>query len=196
MKTARRFGVLLFIAALLGVLCGCDVFMASKLGRWNPLDPDNELQRVSRSLSPTVDGYVQDFAPERNFGASTLITGDYGGVRVILLVFADLPLSVESAILKLECLNGNAWVDVYPIGQGWSPDTVNSAQTLSTGFVDYAVMQGGDVPGPGVVTFDVTAVVQHLRDNGNYGMILKHYGNLIEFVRGPMLIVEGKDIPE
>lgn len=45
---------ILIILALVGVLLSCDVFFASKGGRYNYLDPKNELVEVF----PVIDGYV------------------------------------------------------------------------------------------------------------------------------------------
>jgi hypothetical protein len=196
MKPTRLLA-LTAVVGLIGALAGCDVFMASKLGRWNPLDPDNERVGVSKTLSPVVDGYVQDVAPERNFSAPSLMASEgYTGNQSILLVFADVPVSVDSALLQLDCRNGSGWVDVYPIGRAWSPDSVDYPETLSAEFIDYAAIGGGDVQVWGLVTLDVTEVARYMAGNGNYGMILKHYGTALEFARGPKLIIDGKDIPE
>jgi hypothetical protein len=49
-----RLPKILIILALVGGLLSCDVFFASKGGRYNYLDPKNELVEVF----PVIDGYV------------------------------------------------------------------------------------------------------------------------------------------
>ena len=50
MNTVKLVGIVVLIATLLA----CEAFFATKLGRWNPQDPANELEKIE----PSVDGYV------------------------------------------------------------------------------------------------------------------------------------------
>lgn len=193
MKSVR---IIMGLALLAAVLSGCDAFLASKLGRWNPEDPNNELVPVSKSVSPSVDGYVQDMDPQRNFSAPSLFVSEMGPYRATLLVFDELPYAVDSATLQLECLNGSGWLDVYPIARGWSPDTITYYDATSEGFVDDSTMVGMSVAGLGPVILGVTPVIERLLENGNYGILLCSTSNTIEFARGPTLQVTGADLPE
>ncbi len=62
-KAIRCIGIIVLLAAVVG----CDVFFVSREGRYNPLDPDNELVEVNGLALPAArDGYVSDI-DERYF---------------------------------------------------------------------------------------------------------------------------------
>ena len=101
-------------------ILSCDVFLFPHEGRWNPLDPDNELVEVNGLTLPAArDGYVSDM-DERYFGDPILISDRNGAPQYDILIqfdTTDLPEFLNSAKLELYATKASGLdsADVYLI---------------------------------------------------------------------------------
>jgi len=87
---------ILLILALAGVLVSCDVFFALKGGRYNYLDPKNELVEVF----PTIDGYV-DMYGWYEFD-SILVADNYSPSAIVLRFnINEIPDDLDRVYLRL-----------------------------------------------------------------------------------------------
>lgn len=140
-------GKLLFLATASFLLVACDIFLAVKLGRWNPLDPDHELITKTVDLSPSLDGYVNEGDGAYYDDSSLRISKDMGGAQNASLLFFDLgeipvrDLSyLTNAELALYCdsLDSADYLVIYPIRQSWNP-AVTYTTVVSAGFIDNTI---------------------------------------------------------
>ena len=119
------------IVSILLALLSCNIFFAAKKGRWNVLDPDNELQE----LTPSVDGYL---------GVSWTDTGDliaYENANIILMRFdtSDLPEVTDSAYLRLMksySSTVDSELEVFRIIQAWDGSITTTAADSPGVFYD------------------------------------------------------------
>jgi len=128
MNTVKLVGIVILIATLLA----CEAFFATKLERWNPQDPANELEKIE----PSIDGYVFSSSWE---GALDLKAEP--GIKVILLRFdtSKLPDQIDAAYLDLFKTNlaaNDAVVRIHRIIEDWDTAYVTFAQADSGLFVD------------------------------------------------------------
>jgi hypothetical protein len=127
MNTAKLIGIVILIATLLA----CEAFFATKLGRWNPQDPANELEKIA----PSVDGYVfSAWVGDSDLKAEP-------GVKTILLRFdtSELPDQIDAAYLDLFKTNlaaNDPVVRVHRIIEEWDTATISFTQVDSGSFVD------------------------------------------------------------
>ncbi len=142
-------------------ILSCDVFLFPHEGRWNPLDPDNELVEVNGLTLPAArDGYVSDM-DERYFGDPILISDRNGAPQYDILIqfdTTDLPEFLNSAKLELYATKASDLdsADVYLIEESWDENTVTWGQISSPSFVDTMIPVlpffrcKGDVDGEGL----------------------------------------------
>ncbi len=128
MNTVKLVGIVVLIATLLA----CEAFFSTKLGRWNPQDPANELEKIE----PSVDGYVFSSSWE-----GTLDLKAEPGIKAILLRFdtSKLPDQIDAAYLDLFKTNlatSGPVVRVHRIIEEWDTADVTFAQADSGSFVD------------------------------------------------------------
>jgi len=202
-----RSVVILILAV---TLLSCDVFFISKNGRWNLLDPDNELVDVKdRVIGAVLDGYVEDDDTRYFYDPVLVSNWDPSPPRyapLIIFDFSKLPTFVEYAELQIYNTSSSAtgWIDVYVLGQPWDPDTIVYAPIESGTIVDFAVpFVVLDLPAVGsYFSCDITEMVQYMQDKGsNYGFILAWSSVQVQFDSSegdhpPRLVVSGKDIPD
>ena len=199
----------LFLMFFVSVLVSCDIFLFPKDGRWNPLDPDNDLERVDVVVPVTVDGYV-DENDMRYFDDPLLISDSYNQPKKAILIrfdFSKLPVQVESATLELyavSALTGTNLV-IYVIGQSWTPATIRWLPIYDRSIVvpdsmvspiDFQVTISNDYN-----SVDVSDLVKYMQANKDtYGLLITE-SDRIEFdssrgASGPRLKVTGWDIPD
>jgi len=207
MQRIFRFMVLLLFMTL---LVSCDVFLFPHEGRWNPLDPDNELVEVNGLSLPVVrDGYV-DEEDGRDFAGPILVADrNVAPWHDTLIQFdtTDLPEFLDSAVLELYATNGSGTglADVYLIAESWDAVAVTWTQITSTDFVDtsFTAMPVLDVVNLDIyVSCDVTEYVVRMQETGkNFGFQLVSYSGHLVFnssrvANPPRLLVWGLDIPD
>lgn len=107
----------LTIITLVTMFVGCGVFFAAKEGRWNALDPDNELS----TFNPSIDGYV-----ESGVGwigdKPTLYALPSSKLILIRFDTGDFPDSVAASYLKLKVNTqppNDADLAIHRIIQSW-----------------------------------------------------------------------------
>jgi hypothetical protein len=194
----------------MALLVSCDAFLFSREGRWNILDPDNELVEVNGLALPVArDGFVSAFE-ERYFDDPFLISEWMSPPALNILIqfdTSDLPEYVTSAVLELYVSPSSqtSGMDVYLIIEPWDENTVTWAQILSSSFSDTTVpvIPYLDVMNLGkYVGCDVTEYVQRIKKTGrNFGFLLTSWSNRLEFhssreTNPPRLLVWGLDIPD
>jgi len=207
MQKIFRFIVLLIFMIL---LVSCDVFLSPREGRWNLLDPDNELEWVDVVLPVEVDGYVD--ANDIGYFDSPFLVSDWMNfpetTTLIRFDYSNLPEYVDSAILQLYTTPASALgnLEVYVIGQSWTPDTIRWAPIYDKSIVDedcpFSPVMGpvdfiGEYNG-----FDVSELVRYMQEHKDtYGFLLESNSGHVEFdssrgANGPRLQVTGWDIPD
>ena len=191
-------------------ILSCDVFLFPHDGRWNPLDPDNELVEVNGLALPAArNGYVSDM-DERYFGDPILIADrNTAPHRDTLIQFdtTDLPEFLYSTKLELYATKASGLysADVYLIAEPWDENTVPWGQISSPSFWDTTVpvvpvlvITGTDQ----YFSCDVTEYVIRIQETGrNFGFQLVSMSGHLEFnssraANPPRLLVWGMDIPD
>jgi hypothetical protein len=127
MNTVKLVGIVILIATLLA----CEAFFTTKLGRWNPQDPANELEKIK----PSIDGFVYSTWDD---------TSDLKAepdVKAILLRFdtSNLPDQIDAAYLDLFKTNlaaNDTVVRVHRIIEEWDTATITFTQPGYGSFVD------------------------------------------------------------
>jgi len=191
MKTAALVGWL----AVSSFLLGCDAFLVARQGRWNPLDPENELVAGSVVLTPSLDGFVHGDNPGYYVAYSPVfdelyLQADYyyhdgvnGGYCCSLLSFdlsavpagafverADLTITFDSAG------PGGHDVEFFRVAASWSASGVDLEGVESPSFVAGipVVVWTPSVAAP--VTVDIREIVgSWLSGSGNYGLRVRAY---------------------
>ena len=207
MQKIFRFIILVLFATL---LVSCDLFLFPHDGRWNPLDPDNELVEVNGLALPTArDGYVGD-DDKRYFGDPILISDRNGAPQYDILIqfdTTDLPEFLDLAVLELYATktSDTDLADVYLIAEPWEENTVTWEQISSQSFWDMTVpvVPYMDVMNLDMyVSCDVTEYVIRIQETGkNFGFKLISYSGHLVFnssreANPPRLLVWGMDIPD
>ena len=207
MQKIFRFIVLLLFMTL---LVSCDVFLFQREGRWNPLDPDNELVEVNGLALPTArDGYVGD-DDKRYFGDPILISDRNGAPQYDILIqfdTTDLPEFLDLAVLELYATktSDTDLADVYLIAEPWDENTVPWGQISSPSFWDTTVPVVPVLVNTGTDQYfscDVTEYVIRIQETGrNFGFQLVSMSGHLEFnssraANPPRLLVWGMDIPD
>ena len=206
MQRIFRFIVLFLFMTL---LVSCDLFLFPREGRWNLIDPDNELEWVDVVLPVEVDGYV-DATDIRYFDSPLLIT-DWNvapeKATMIRFDYSKLPAYVESATLEMYATSASVGtsVEIHVIGQMWIPSSIQWAPIWDGTIVDF------DCPfPPAILTIsvfddynyvDVSDLVKYSQENTDTYGFLFAWSDYIEFhsSRGsnrPRLRVTGWDIPD
>jgi hypothetical protein len=183
MRRLQIFVPVLACAALLS----CEAFLAPVLGRFNPLDPANELIPYDAELLPTVDGWVED-SGSAYFDQSTLLLNGASAPNTRVLLLFDLsgaPALLEKAELKLYCASVRTppfTVETWRILRPWTPTTtMDWYWIIGSEFTDMAYY-----PPPGVeittesagnyVSLDVTDYVHTmLEQKQSFGFLLSTY---------------------
>ena len=207
MQKIFRFIVLLLFMTL---LVSWDVFLFPREGRWNPLDPDNELVEVNGLALPAArDGYVGD-DDKHYFGEPILISDRIVAPQHDILIqfdTTDLPEFLDSAVLELYATktSDTGFADVHLIAEPWDENTVTWGQISSPSFWDMTVPV---VPYMDVMNLDmyascdVTEYVIRIQETGrNFGFQLVSMSGHLEFnssraANPPRLLVWGMDIPD
>ena len=104
---------ILIILALVGVLLSCDVFFASKDGRYNFLDPKNELDEVF----PVIDGYVDMYGWNE---LDSMLVADNNIPSAIVMRFdiKEIPDDFDHIFLRLYhsyAAGESASIKVHPV---------------------------------------------------------------------------------
>jgi hypothetical protein len=132
--------VLAAVVSLCFVCCG--VLFAEKTGRWNPLDPDNELL----SFTPSIDGYVD--STSWHDGGDLIANGS---LAIVLIRFdsSDFPDVVAQSYLRLAKYSANTVdpeLEIHRVIQPWD-SSVTLAEVDNPGiFYDDTTEQRVVVP--------------------------------------------------
>jgi hypothetical protein len=204
-KIFRSIVLLIFMT----VLVSCDVFLFPQEGRWNLLDPDNELEWVDVVLPAAVDGYID--ANEIKYFDKTLLITDFSKqpekAILIRFDFSKLPVQVESATLEMYATSQSLGtsVEIYVIGQVWTPATIRWPPIYDLSIVDWDYpLTYVNFPISGLDTYnyvDVSDLVKYMQKNKDTYGLLYRGSAATEFhsSRGsspPRLRVTGWDIPD
>ena len=132
LRVATTVVVLFSLTAVLS----CDLLLAPKQGRWNPNDPNADLETVSQTLYPAEDGYLGSTLPWNDFSVEINAKND----EYCLLKFdiSTLPDMITTAQLQLYCTvsPGDSNVSAHEILQSWDPATINWVTVSSSEFFD------------------------------------------------------------
>ena len=121
-----RIPKLFLIIIVLSALASCGIFFTPMDGRWNPIDPKNELL----AFNPTIDGYAHNVtpvpSPDTWEGDLTQLLA-WKDSKIILLRFdtADFPRVVAASFLRLwlvETPANNTKLSIYRIKNDWQPN--------------------------------------------------------------------------
>lgn len=145
---------LIQVAAAAFLLAGCGVFFAPRYGRWNPLDPENELITRTVELHPSLDGYVNQGDGVYHDDGNLRISQDAGGFQnasLLLFELGEIPVRnlsyIVNAELVLYCdsIDSGDYLVIYPIKQAWS-SAVTYTTATSAIFTDNSIDVGNPLP--------------------------------------------------
>ena len=143
---SKRALIFIMLLPLLGMLLSCDVFLAPKQGRWNPNDPNAELEPLSQHLAPTVDGFLGSGVPWNDAGTELKVRNDI--CTLLKITIPEIPDIITLAELQLCCSGGpppkDSNVSVHRILKPWDAGTVGWTTVTAAGFFD---------PNPVAVTY-------------------------------------------
>jgi hypothetical protein len=193
--TAKRVLHLIMLIPLFGTLLSCDVFFASRQGRWNSQDPNAEIELYNRVLHPTEDTWVE--SPSMNNHTSSELKVWNSKYTLLKFDIPTLPDVITVAELQLYCTSdGMGVVSLHRILKHWNADNLDPAAVLPSDFFDskpQAEAHIGDTSGQ-YYSWDVKDTVGSL----TYGILLmdtegkESRFNSVEVAGGePMLIIEG-----
>jgi len=195
MKTLICTRVLLAAVLVLGLL-SCDIFLTAKEGRWNPLDPNNELEVIV----PETDGYAD--AADLDDGDTKLFT-DTGCSKAIVMSFDknDFPEELGNVYLKLYHVSApgpDIWIRIHPIAQVWpSPLPFSAVETPGVFYNPEAEVLHVLSIEPGWEIIDLSEIVDEDEGNIQYGVVIFSDSVPVDFesTRGaehPHLLVEAR----
>jgi hypothetical protein len=204
MVKTLRYAVIL---CLLLSLSSCELFLYKSEGRWNQLDPENELVWVDVTLPVDLDGYV-DFANNRDFDGSFLLVDFYPAPEIAPVLRFDytaLPVHVETATLEIFTTSASVApdVEIYVTGKQWTPESIEWEWIYSGTIVDfdcpYALLSLPVLDGYNSV--EISDLVRYTQQHTDTYGFLFAWSDLVEFhsSRGanpPRLRVTGWDIPD
>ncbi len=177
MKTLICTRVLLAAVLVLGLL-SCDIFLTAKEGRWNPLDPNNELEVIV----PETDGYALSSLDD---AAPVLIAAP--GAKAIVMSFdtADFPEELGNVYLKLYHVSApgsGIWIRIHPIAQVWpSPLPFSAVETPGVFYYPEAVVLHLVSIEPGWEIIDLSEIVDGDEGNIKHGIVIFSESIHIEF---------------
>jgi hypothetical protein len=123
--SSKRALRIIMLLSLMAMLLSCDVFLTSKLGRWNTEDPNAELEPYSRILNPKIDGYLGSAVIWDETGPELKVRGD----KCALLEFTitELPDIITVVELQLYCSGGggDSYISVHRILKSWDAGSVD-----------------------------------------------------------------------
>ena len=179
------------IVSILLALLSCNIFFMTKKGRWNPMDPDNELQE----FKPSIDGYV-----ESGFVDSTSLLAQ-PSAKIILMRFnsGDFPDVLAASYLwmyKLSDNSGNPELEIFRIIEEWDSSITFSVANDPGRFFNDSIVTRVRVPAEiGEVQIPLGDVFKGDRDNLQNGIIIFANDETVEFEASetpysPLLLVE------
>ena len=158
----------------------CDVFFATKVGRWNIFDPDNELE----NFYPTVDGYVQNTDP--GWEEKLNLCAD-PGLSVILIRFneGNMPEAIAASYLWLNKTSTNGTcgqLEIYRIIQPWDGSITYSVANTPGDFYDEKAVVNLALPGsPEEMLIPLTDIFSGSKEKLANGIIIISFDETAEF---------------
>jgi hypothetical protein len=175
------------------MLVSCDVFFATRDGRWNVLDPKNELE----TFKPSLDGYVENGAGW-NEGPKLIA---WPSSKIVLMRFdiANFPDTVSASYLrlfKLTSTSAGSQLRFHRIKESWDTLVSYTEAGVDGTFYDSTALTVEMSQDPlEEMTVSLTEIFSGDKDTLRHGIIIFSESEMVEFdssesPSGPLLMLE------
>jgi hypothetical protein len=187
-------------AALTAVsLLSCDAFLAPLKGRFNPSDPYSDLDPITLTLFPVVDGWVSD--ADKDFAnADFTIRAGVNFYGFIKFNFGELPDIITEIKLRIYHSSASSVnnVIICRIGKDWDPSSVDYAMIISPGFM---LMESSSEINVANDSYGVWDIYTMFKMGAERGFIVRldaitTYFTSMEGTNKPQLVIKGFNFPE